>query len=254
MPFDATPIDAHLLNGLLFVNRRVLRASLRSICVGNGKQVLMVEGPPGTGKSYSVELIRHIAQANRDHIALAYVDLKEEQHAMFQPEMLARRIMRQMGRNAAIASIPRLDGGSEPFWLRELCDWLVGEAEDSGKTWIVVLDGFNNGDLPKNTQDLVVEMITRSVGSSLLRTVLLSYSPRQRQIMQQDKRIDYEELKPLSREDLQQFMEAHARASNPQAVPTDIERVVDSIWNEVTSTGPDRTALLAKRIERWVQP
>ncbi len=249
------PFDAHVLNGLVFVNRKVLRASLRRICIDRDKHVLLIGGPPGTGKSYSVQLIKHIAEANPGVIAVAYIDLKGEQHARFRPEMLARRIMLQMGRSALVQAVPRLDDAASPAgWIRELCDWLTGEAESSGKTWIVVLDGFNHGDLPANTKDLVVELINRSVGSLALRTVLLSYSPDQVTTVQPAQRIDYETLAPLTRQDLYDFVASHARATNPIVAAADIDLVVDSVWAGVTSTGPERTQLLAQRIAAWVQP
>lgn len=248
---NTAPFDAHLLKGVPFVNRKGLRGSLRRIFIDRDKHVLMVEGPSGTGKSHSVELIRHIAEVNSGLLAVAYLDLKGETHARFKPNMLACKIMRQMGRS--VLDVPRReDAASDGGWLGDLCDWLTGAADNSGKTWIVVLDGFHNRDLWSETQELVIELINRSASSPALRTVLLSYSDDQKRKVKFGPRIDYETLAPLSRQDLCEFVKTHGRASNPDLGDEDVEVVVDSIWNRVTTGGSDRTAQLADRIVEWV--
>jgi len=253
-PAGTDPFDASLLNGLVFVNRRIFRASLKRLCLTRDKHVLAVAGPPGTGKTYSYKLINHIAQAHQPLMSMAYIDLKKENHAMFKPDMLARRVMRQMGCNSLIGSIPKLEDSSSPSgWIKELCDWLSGEAHASGKVWIVVLDGFDHVDLRSETNDMVIELVNRSVDSQLLRVVLLSYQPKQVASVQPTQRIEFETLTPLTRQDLHDFVASHARQSNPNVDPGDIDRVVDQVWTGVTELGPRRTEFLAEKIAQWVQ-
>src|SRR5439155_9096118 len=134
---------------------------------------------------------------------VASIDLKEEQHARFRPNALARSIMLQMGRPQQVQYMTKEDeAGSLPRWARDLCDLLIAEARASAKTWIIALDGFYHPELPTETKDMVRELVKRAaLPDSPLRVVLIHYSD---DLLPLDikSRVEPESLKPVTPEEL----------------------------------------------------
>lgn len=62
----ANSLDAFWLTrlGLPFLNRSKLRQALRRLNDASGPSVLIINGPPKSGKSYTVELLRHAVHEN----------------------------------------------------------------------------------------------------------------------------------------------------------------------------------------------
>ena len=75
---DGDPYTALMVFDLPFVDRDTLRRKLRSMFQNHVKRVLLARGIRGVGKTYSYNLISHVAEANG--ITPVYIDLIEAPH------------------------------------------------------------------------------------------------------------------------------------------------------------------------------
>jgi hypothetical protein len=242
--------DDLVLHGVVFVDRHGFRAALRQLCGSPARRVLAVDGPEKCGKSYTHHLISYVTQ--NCTTSVARVRLDGEQYTLFGPDKLARKIARLMGRNDMADHVPSAADSSSPAgWVGELCDWLSGAAAQSGGLWMIVLDGFDHKDLPSATKDMVVELVHRSANdTTALRTVLLSYPPQITSIV--SPRISYETLSPLTKQDVQDFLFAHATSKNPQVDPADIARVAAEVWTLASNDPVDQMKRLNEELTKWV--
>lgn len=153
------PFEAYLLKaGQPFVNRRILRQHLRDLSAKNGSRILAVSGPPGSGKSYSVNFIAHIAyQVKRCRLVL--IDVEQTARATFNPDQFVRSLVNQMGRRSSIGLIPKQGETQDARWLIELRDWIVGEINQTNEIWWLVCDGVCHPDIPSDTRELLTHLI-----------------------------------------------------------------------------------------------
>src|SRR5262249_14701238 len=117
------PRESTLLRGnRVFVNRMELRVALRDLASPTGSRVLVVQGPPGSGKSYSVHLIRHVAEQTGGFRVHTF-DVDNPPYP--KPEDLAYSMISQFGGDTA--SMPVQGPATTSRWVRWLGDWMVRE-------------------------------------------------------------------------------------------------------------------------------
>ncbi len=171
-PFDAYSLPA----GRPFINRNSFRNYLRDLHSDNGRRFLLVNGEPGSGKTYSQYLVEVLAH----HLGFktCFIELKREIPSEYDPDVMVRRIDRDL-------TLPETD----PFpmqqnvgdrWAQELCDWLVEKIRrlNDQRAWIA-LDGFSNPDLPNETKTFInflISAVDRRL--PLVRLILLDYERR----------------------------------------------------------------------------
>lgn len=247
----ADVFDACLIQGRLFIDRTDFRQALKKLSQGTTKKVVAVNGPANSGKTYSAQLVSFVA-AERKYFEVACIDLKKEQHAIFRPSALARSVARQMGRNLSVPHMPKEEeAGSTARWVLELCDWLVGEAKASGKPWVIVLDGFYHPDVLAETRDMVRELVNRAAAvGSVLRVVLLHYSDDLLPLTAPRSIVATEEIKPLTRQELFDFVKRLAEQQGEVPGDPDIDGIVDEILTNVPEADPQRIRRLAERLEQ----
>lgn len=243
------PYDTCLVDRQVFLDRQALRAVLRGWSPPPRKRVLVVNGPARSGKTYTLQLLRHIAVQMKT-IQIANIDLADEDLALFVPGMLARSVMLQMGRDSDLSFMPKLDdAGSGARWARELCVWLVSAARRSATTWVIALDGSHQAQLRDETRDMIRELIKRaSVADSPLRVVLLGYTD---DLLPMDVRnqVAAEQLQALTAQDLRDYL---GKVVDQLGVD-DEHGVIEEIVKDVTA----RTALasietVAAEVQRWI--
>jgi hypothetical protein len=253
---EIQPLDefeACYLDGKVFINRRPLRDALRLLANTAVTRVIAVNGPSRSGKTYSYELMSHLS-AKLNKFEIATVDLVDETHAKFRPNFLARSTVRQMGRNASVVSIPKEEDSSTPTrWIRDLCDWLVGEVKDHGKPVLVVLDGFRHPDLPQETREMVKELVNRAAtGPVSLRVALLDYSDELLPPLAAE-RTRKEIITALTKKDIGDFFKKLAQALGAAADQADLDAIADDVWNGVPQGDPNHAEKISKRVIQWVQ-
>jgi hypothetical protein len=246
------PFEACILNGRLFVDRRGLRDIVRGLPMNAEKRVLAIQGPPMSGKTYSYQYMLHLRET-KGLFELVYLDLKKEAPAKFRPQLLAQRIVRQMGRSTSIGFMPKEEDASSPMgWVQDLCDWVLGEVKASGKTWLIALDGFSASNLPPNSREMVKELVSRSADSDSLKVALLGYS---------DDLVPVQALPRVARETLTGFAKDHIKecfrlTANHHRIQLEegaLNEMVEDVWESANPSALDRTALLADRTHWWIK-
>jgi hypothetical protein len=176
--FPKDPFETYLLKaGQPFVNRRTLRAHLRELTWPDGSRILAVSGPPGTGKSYSINFIAHVAQRMKS-FKLLLIDVEEKTRATFNPDQFVRSLINQMGRRSSIGLIPKQGETQDARWLIELRDWIVAEINQTTQTWWLVCDGVCHTDVPSDTRELLTHLIKIAhLNVPQLRVIVLACTP-----------------------------------------------------------------------------
>jgi len=243
------PFQAADLGGKLLINRTRLRDSLEDLTKTGKTRIVAVKGPKRSGKSHSIYYLEHIERVFGKY-QMAIVRLEEdEEPATFDPPLLIEAVLNQLGLD--VSRIPtQTVGVTETRWVRRLMDFLVGQIKTTGKTVLVVLDGFSHPNLPSLTRDLVRELVKRAATDSKLRIALLDYSDDLLPI-EAAGRFSTESIPNFTRADLCNFFLKFARANgkNPPAATIDI--MVDHILKAVPAGDSDRIENVAKEVEKW---
>jgi hypothetical protein len=245
------PFTASDLEGRIMIDRTSLRVAVRTLSINADKRIIAVSGPSGSGKSHSLFFITHVAEKSGAFGTVA-IDLKDEAAAKFRPHLLARSVVRQMGRNAAIQNIPREEDGATPArWVKELVDFIVGEVRSSGRLWLVVLDGFADPNLDPLTRDTIRELVSRAARETLLRVVLLHASD---DLLPAETagRVAPETIKPFTEDDLRGFLRAWTLARGVQAPPAVLDGIVQDVWNAAPNGGSERNCRLATELGAYL--
>lgn len=241
---------AFLYAGRALINRRKLRTSIKDLCSNQGSRVLIVNGNPMSGKSYSMQYIAHLAEAFQDD--RAYIDIKREIQTSFGPDALARSIGWQMKLSAEdIQSIP-VRQSQDARWVMEIRDWIIGASNRAGKRWWITLDGFDHPDLPPETQQMIEHLMLQIENvKPPLRLVLLSY---QRPIPRDIRRyIQSEAIGPIERDELTEFFERLYELAHKAVTQAELVQIVDKVLALVPTGDPERLYYVAEAVEQIAQ-
>jgi len=133
-------------------------------------KILVVNGPRGSGKSFTFQIIVRFAEQVQT-IRLAYVDLAHD--PVPGPVDLARELALRMGLSPD--PVPP-EHAQAARYVRELAIWLVGRAQASDRDWWWTLDGLSSPALPAETRDLVRALAAEVRYASSVRLVLLDFN------------------------------------------------------------------------------
>ena len=241
------PFDACLLRGKrAFVNRKDLRKALRELAAEEGSRVLVVDGEPLSGKSYSLELITYLADILESYRVI-WIDLKDEVPSLFGPGDLARSIALQM--RLSLDSMPKQEEIQASRWARVLGEWITGQMRASGATWWVVLDSFNQLDPPlaDATDDLIKYLAERAETTvPELRVVLLSYKgllpPRIRGFVQRETIASIEQI------DVKDFFECLFGQRGQLSDAAAVDQAVEAALSLIPPDDPERLYYLSTAI------
>lgn len=149
-PTTADPFAEVLLDGNRpFVNRVDLRSCLRALCSPGGSPLLMVDGQPLTGKSFSFYLAQHIARQR------GFIPSQFEVDRTPHPQELAAEILDRMGVNT-----PLRERGNESAerWAEKLASQVKDAIEARGLKRLFVFDFPVQPAIPPETASLVVRL------------------------------------------------------------------------------------------------
>ena len=236
--------------GRVLINRSELRSELVDLCSDQGSRVLVVNGDPVSGKSYSMQYIAFLADKfGHDR---AYIDIKHEIYTTFGPDTLARRIGWQLRFSVAeVQSIPTRQA-QDARWATEIGDWIIGASKWDGTPRWIVLDGFDHPDLPPETQHLIEYLMWQiETVKPPLRLVLLGY----RKAIPRDIRryVRSEEITRIDRAELAEFFEQLYGLSNKVVTTEEIAQIVDWVLARVPADDPERLYYLAEAVEETVK-
>ncbi len=203
-----------------FLDRAVLRQALREMLTPDGRRVLVVNGPHGSGKTYTREYVLDVTFRTPNH-RVVYVDLDA---AELGPVELVNAIGQQIGYE--LTSITQGRGETRTRWITRLCAALISAltSNTSIKSWLI-FDGFSRP-LSAETRDLVVEIAQRAAQADL-RIVLLNYTLDLPARLSQQ--VIREDIKPIGREDVEAFVMQQLQLSDPTATPERVKAIVDQV-------------------------
>ncbi len=237
--------------GRVFIGRVSLKDKLRRLALPDGPRVLLVNGPRGSGKSYTSQFIFDLT-ANLPGNRAVYIQLEE---SLYYTAMdLASDIAVRMGLSPE--SMPGESHTETRAWsIRRLANWLIAETmRNRSVVWWLVIDGFQDVRLEPELNDFILELVSRTETSGeQLRIVLLGYTGSMP--AQISKLVLREDLQPLERKDIEEFLILKRRWNFPE-----IREIVDHIFERVDkqlegSKDPerDRLHLLNRAVYEVVQ-
>jgi hypothetical protein len=212
--------------GRVFIDRHSLKNSLRRLAAPVGPRVLLVNGPRGSGKSYTSQFIFDLA-ANVPGHATVHIPLDSFPYG---PRELVENIASQMGRSLDSIPIPTT---TQAAFVRTLVLWLVSEIKRSSSTvWWFIFDNFQDVHLDAELHQLIFELVRQAeTNLDQLRVVLLGYSdelplPVRDFVLRED-------LQPLTRIDVEQFFEEFVAANRLTITEGQIQGIVDAVLQSV---------------------
>jgi len=153
VPTIADPFREVLLDGNRpFANREDLRFLLKDLCAPAGPPLLMINGDPQTGKSFSFYLAQHIARRQ------GFVTSQFEVDTLVNPDQLAAEILRRIG---VPVELEEKGVESAQRWAEKLADQVKTAIEERKQRRLFVFDSFPldpKPPLPPETLSFIVRL------------------------------------------------------------------------------------------------
>ena len=258
--------DSFLLAlNLPFLNRKNTRLAIEGFSYAleegldpAGSRVLVVKGPDKSGKSYTFDYIRYVNSvfANLNFNTI-WIDFKKQIVNRLGPAELVESLLDQLNQNwREEVSLPVLDAQQSARWMQELVSvllsqiWTYSRHGAANAHMIILLDGFDNTKVPRDTIDLIQLLAAVAVGkqlvtenSDMIRLVLLGFSET---VSNFRNRVKIDDIKPIDRADLEEYIRNYAQYKEKVLPPAVLKEVVDSIGIEHMPQTEERTAKIAK--------
>jgi hypothetical protein len=239
--YNVTFVDKNLA----LVNRTELRKFLKELAdiQPAGGRILVVNGPPLSGKTYSIELISYLSRALRN-FNFVLIDLKK-MSGEIRPIHLAEYMVSWMSLDPTV--VPDENQEQDSRWIQLFCNRLQAALRNAAETWWIVIDGFNHARLSPAVNDLVKELSGRiRLTLPELRLVLLSYpeslSPDVERVALR------ETLAPISQQDLISFFGQIYYETNQTYFPKDIAERIGEVLRAADPTSPQYMEMLSTEV------
>ncbi|AKJ08090.1 hypothetical protein ATI61_107524 [Archangium gephyra] len=248
----ASPFDCYRLGeDTLFLDRKELRKALRAIESGSGRNVLVITGRRGSGKTFTCRLLQH--GANQHGYQIVVVNLREELLPGDGPDVLARSLLRQMG--LSVNELPAQGQESATRWILNIVHWMVGLIRNaqSNKKWWLVIDGFERDVTPEEVRLLVTHLAAK-IDLSLpnVRLGLLGYDEPPAPPLT-PARARFEKLGRINQSDIEEFF-AQAFQERGQPVSPDILKVAsERVLQKLPQGDPDDMRILHDLVQEALQ-
>lgn len=230
-----------LSDSRVLVNRKDLRSTLKQLDVSapRGFRVLVIDGPPVSGKTYSTELIAYLYET-RGRFEPVWINLKDYVKTGVRPIDIAEEISLKM--DIDISSLPPSGQEQDARWTRNFRNMLVGKLRKSTVNWWIIIDGFNELSLPPAVNDMIQSLARISrMDLQGLRLVLLSYKD---ELPDMAGHILQETIKPINQDDLSDFFIQLYEENNKPYTPRDVAQRVAEILRAVDPRDPRRVEKL----------
>ena len=227
------------------------------------KRVLVVNGPPGSGKSFTAEFLRMLAGLRQDQ-GIAESDFGKWAGKSLGPDVLVAELARQMKIDLdAVERIPDMGSQRPDRWGKDLALWLEKRAIDTGKTWSIVLDNFHRKGVPDFTHIFIEQLQAGLAGRGVnwasedrdagppLRLVLLGYT---RPLKERTSLVEVEDIAPITTADLQRHFASYSAFKGWPADPAELKKIASryepylaGLFPEPPPTEPDSEPAEAPR-------
>jgi hypothetical protein len=181
-------------------------------------RVLVVDGPQGSGKTFTENFLRLLVGLRGDPNGVAEADFSSLTAETLTPDRLVVHLAQQMGidKARAEADMRRLRAPQPERWAKEIAIWMAGEANRTGKTWHILLDNLHQKGVPEQTFIFIELMMAALAGEPIawdvrdqrmgppLRLVLLGY---RRELPERKDFIRVDKITPLTPQNLKTHFE-----------------------------------------------
>jgi hypothetical protein len=233
-----------------FINRLDLRRGLRSLIDTQMPRTLVVRGTSGSGRSYSSHYVAHVVEKSDQ--AVLSLDLAL-MNPGFSAQQLAGVIAASLGRaKAAEEEMPRPTSTDNQYNLK-LANWLVYEISGMGKTWWVLLDGFDkDGVVPPDTAEFVVHLMRAAeMTERQLRVVLLGCGDVLPPDLEQ--MVCSEQIETIEPKTVEEFWVRFADHKKLDASEQQIKDAVKGVFDEVPEDGRERLPAIHAAVRKWAR-
>jgi Cdc6-like AAA superfamily ATPase/tetratricopeptide (TPR) repeat protein len=233
-----------LRGGRPFFNRLTLRQHLRLLASPEGPRVLLVNGPRGSGKTYSCEFIFHVLTSSPGN-RYVYVDFSQFNH--FHPSMfaLAEEIAYQMRRPPG--SMPVLSAEQMERSVNQLCNLITAEVNKGITNWWLIFDEVQDVKLAPEILDFIYELMFRSQSvARRLRLILLSFDDALPPGLEAG--VLREKIGPVQRDDLVEFFRELFISAGWLDRMEKISEIVAQLWSDSERRLADEPDKEAKRL------
>jgi hypothetical protein len=269
----------HLSMQLPFLNRDITRRAFEHFDnplvyadEGQAARVLVVNGPPGSGKSFTTDFLRLLVGLRADQHQVVDLDFKHWTGKPLTPDVLAVELVgkaapeetRAAAKALAEQTVPRLDNQRPERWTKRLAIWLAGEANRANKTWHIVLDNFDRPGVPETThlfigqlaaglagvQSLAWDVLDPDMGPPL-RLVLLGYPelvPDPRGL------IRVRQIEPITSDHLKIHFRRYYQYKGWPVVEPEIDQIVSRYEARLPAMFPTEAAPGSAEPPRWKMP
>jgi hypothetical protein len=156
-----------------FFDRKQIRVTAKLLLEQSAQPILRVNGPQGSGKTYTAELLAFVMERARPDLHVVLATLEELSGPSYEVYELAETLTLPMKIDEPM---PARSSSSYPA---ALCRWILRNTLKQPGVWIFVLDGFGQRDVKAEVRELIQNLakhlLTPEIGKRL-RLVLLDYN------------------------------------------------------------------------------
>ncbi|ALV41690.1 hypothetical protein AU252_11455 [Pseudarthrobacter sulfonivorans] len=238
---SAAPLELHSGDfSPLVIDRLGLREKLRELVQLRLYNVLVVNGPAGSGKTFAARMLEHLA-SQTGLFEVFVVDLASTPGIT--PLAVVGMLSRSMDSERRL--VPPPDGD-----LYALALWVVQEFTASDRTMVWVLDGIDALGVSPRMKEFArrLALVVSQEPRSSLALVLLDFDDQSNEL--RNSGVAWEQLSGIEPDDVRAFLETSAvQMRTPMS-----DEVLDEATRQLMSglpAGPERLAILSERVWRW---
>jgi hypothetical protein len=256
------PFETCLLAlSLPFINRSITRNAIELFLnplvptiKPAGAGVLIVNGGPKSGKTFTHKYINYVSSIFAEQkFKVVYIDYKSHLVSRFGPAELTASLVSKINpqwANLGSNALPVLDAQQPARWGLELAKFVADAARNTGIKWLIILDHFNDPDVPRETIELIqviaeVAMASKyPEASDTVKLVLLDFNAPVPNFMN---RLRVEEISDVDKNDIVLYFERFAEFKKKTIEPEAVQALVDLVFSKDPGNIPGRTEILAKQ-------
>lgn len=224
-----------------------------------GLRVLVVRGPARSGKSFTYDYILYVNSVfARLNFNAIWVDFKKQITSRFGPLELVESLLDQVNPSwESEVFLPELDTQQPVRWMLELARILVDQINTvnqnnvSDSKWIIVLDGFDDEKVARDTIEMIQIIASVAVGAELsgesndvIRLVLLGFSDS---IINYRNRVKVDDILPIDRNGVKLYFKRYGELKGKLLNDAALEGLVDAIEMEKIDGEEYRTRMIAHK-------
>lgn len=158
-----------------FFDRGNTRQAIRRLLSGVTHPILRINGDAGSGKTYTLELVKHLAAQGPPHVRFTSASVDSKNAASYTVEELAQELTLPMMINE------QMPGRSTSSFPKSLALWIIRNTLRQQGVWVLALDGFGDENANPEVRQLAEALSALVLGPETVkkvRLILLDYKPQ----------------------------------------------------------------------------